>query len=650
MNASDVYTNFKKCGFDYGSSFQGISTAAHDSNAVVVGSISLDRLLSISTVNAGSVIHPASLDSVMQLAFLTLNANHAKRIPTQEVSTIDRMWISNEGLSPSSNSIVASASLDLDKPRNKTYSIFALSADNQHVRVVLEGLKTTTTQSPSSPSNSYTTNTIGGIPRLSSKEQFWYTFRTGPDVDMIPADAMLKRLDHICGPDVVGPTQYASALRLYLYFKMKEIKEFLSSTNFVPEKSHLRRYLQWIDWQLSMSDETTALSPIEISGNLRSHIEEQGEMGRFFLQVSDNALNVLRGNVDIVQLLFTGNNVEKFYQNQSFGSIYYQKLTAYLKDLSFKHSNMTILEVGAGTGSFTEHILNALSGEDGALNYAKYCFTDVSPAFFERTQSQFNKHKRKMTFSILDMEKDPNAQGFEEESYDMIAASNVLHVTTDLEKALHGLRKLLKPGGKLILHEVVRPDSIPASFVFGLLPGWWPASKDGRSMSPVVDEARWDTLLHSSGFSGADLCLRDYADQESHLMSIICTTADELPERENGCSSEVTVIVEPESSLQQDLAKDIISQLSTHGFNETRIVTLSDSIAEGNISPKSAIVTLFDAGEKALLSRLNTENFILLKNLLLSAKIILWVSNGGGYTPDPSHGMIDGFAKVFNIE
>ncbi|GAM42968.1 hypothetical protein TCE0_044f17402 [Talaromyces pinophilus] len=650
MNALEVYANLKNCGFDYGSSFQGISTAAHDCTMTVVGSISLDRPSSIPVVNAGSVIHPASLDSFMQLALLTFNAKGSKRIPTQEISGIDRMWISNEGLSPSAKSIVASARLDLDTPRNKTYSAFGLSEDNQYLRLVLEGLTTTTIKSPASTNKSNSVNSNSGIPSSPLKEQFWYTFRTGPDVDMIPAVAMLKRLDRTCGPDVVGPEEYASALRAYLYSKMQEIKDFLSSTNFIPEKPHLRKYVQWIDWQLSMSNEL-GLQPTEPISDLRSRIEEQGEMGRFFLQVSDNALNVLQRTVDIVQLLFTGNNVETFYQNQSFGSIYYQKLAAYLKDLSFKHPNMTILEVGAGTGSFTGHILNALSGDDdGAYNYAKYYFTDISPAFFERTRSQFEKHKHKMTFTILDMEKDPTTQGFEEGAFDMIAASNVLHVTPDLEKSLRGLRKLLKPGGKLILHEVVRPDSIPASFVFGLLPGWWPATKDGRSMSPVVDEARWNTLLRVSGFSGAEMCLRDYADQESHLMSIICATAEGLCGEENASGSEVTVVMEPESSLQQDLAASILWELSTHGFQKTRTVTLSDAVQVGAISPNSVLVTLFDTGEKALLSRLDTENFPLLKNLLLSARNILWVSNGGGRTPDPSHGMIDGFAKVFNTE
>ncbi|EEA25741.1 polyketide synthase, putative [Talaromyces marneffei ATCC 18224] len=650
MNASDVYANFKRCGFDYGSSFQGICTVAHDRTTTVVGSICLNRPLSISVANAESMIHPASLDSFMQLALLTLDAKGSSQIPTQEISAIDRIWISNEGLYPSDKSILASARLDLDTPRNKTYSVFGLSADNQHLRLVLEGLQTTTILSPSSPNNArYSMNSISGIPNVSSNEQFWYTFRTRADVDMIPADVLLKRLDCICGPDVSGPKQFTSALRAYLYLKMQEIKESLSSKSFVPEKLHLRQYMQWIDWQLSKSDEM-ALPPTESNSCLRSRIEEQGQMGRFFLQVADNALNVLRGSVDIVQLLFTGNNVESFYRNQSFGSIYYQKLAVYLNDLSFKHPNMTILEVGAGTGSFTDHILNALSGDDGARNFAKYYFTDISPAFFERAQKQFEKHKRRMDFTILDIEKDPVEQGFEQGAFDMIVASNVLHVTADLERTLRGLRRLLKRGGKLILHEVVRPDSIPTSFVFGLLPGWWPATEDGRSMSPVVDEARWDTLLRLSGFSGADLRLRDYADQESHLMSIICATAEGSGEDKNACA-ELAVVVEPGSSLQQDLAEAIIAQLSTHGFHATRIITLSaDSVQEGIVSRNSAIVTLFDAGEKALLSRLDNENFPLLKHLLLSSRNILWVSNGGGRTPDPSHGMIDGFAKVFNTE
>lgn len=649
MSASEVYNNFKRWGFDYGPSFQGISTAAHDGTAAVLGSICLGRPSSISADNAESVIHPASLDSFMQLALLTLHAKGFTRVPTQEISFIDRMWISNEGLSSSAKSIVASARVDTDTPSNKTYSAFAMSEDNQHLRLVLKGLRTVAIFPATSPNKSNTVSIISGMPSSSNKEQFWYTFRTRADVDMLPADAMLERLNHICGTDIVGPKQYMSALRAYLCLKMQEIRDFLSSNNFVPEKTHLRQYVKWLDWQLSMSNEM-ALPTTESIIELRSRIEGQGKMGQFFLRVSDNALNVLQGTVDIVQLLFTDDNIEKFYQNQSFGSIYYQKLAAYLKDLSFKYPNMTILEVGAGTGSFTEHMLNALSGDDRVHNYAKYYFTDVSAAFFERARSQFAKYMAGLTFTILDIEKDTVAQGYEEGSFDLIVASNVLHVTSDLEKALRGLRRLLKPGGRLILHEVVRPDSIPASFVFGLLPGWWPATKDGRSMSPVVDEARWDALLRQSGFSGADLCLRDYADQESHLMSIICATAEEdLLGSEAASNSEVTVVVESESSFQQYLARGIISQLSARGFQKIRTMTLENSYREDVIS-NSTIVTLFDVGERALFSRLDRENFPLLKSLLVSAKSILWVSNGGGRTSDPSHGMIDGFAKVFNTE
>jgi hypothetical protein len=230
----------------------------------------------------------------------------------------------------------------------------------------------------------------------------------------------------------------------------------------------------------------------------------------------------------------------------------------------------------------------------------------------------------------------------------MIVASNVLHVTADLGKSLHGLKKLLKPGGKLIMHEIVRPENIPASFVFGLLPGWWLAAKDGRSMSPVIDEAQWDALLVQSNFSGADFCLRDYTDQDAHSTSIICATAVKL-RKEDYAFLEATIVMESETSLRRHLADIVTSQLSSCGFHSTQIITLSDSAQDGVLSHSSAIVRLFDT-EIALLSRLDIEKFRLLKNLVTSTRKILWVSNGGGHSVDPSHGMIDGFAKIFHIE
>jgi SAM-dependent methyltransferase len=77
-----------------------------------------------------------------------------------------------------------------------------------------------------------------------------------------------------------------------------------------------------------------------------------------------------------------------------------------------------------------------------------------------------------MVLKKLDLEHNPQEQGFTPATYDLVLAGSVLHATSDLAKALKNIRQLVKPGGYFVLLEIVNPQ-IPTSNVgFGVLPGW----------------------------------------------------------------------------------------------------------------------------------------------------------------------------------
>ena len=91
-----------------------------------------------------------------------------------------------------------------------------------------------------------------------------------------------------------------------------------------------------------------------------------------------------------------------------------------------------------------------------------------------------------MTFNTLDIEKDVAKQGFAEQSFDVVIASLVLHATNNLEATMRNVRKLLKPGGYLLMLEITDNDPMRFGFIFGGLPGWWLGQNDGRMLSPCV--------------------------------------------------------------------------------------------------------------------------------------------------------------------
>lgn len=135
-----------------------------------------------------------------------------------------------------------------------------------------------------------------------------------------------------------------------------------------------------------------------------------------------------------------------------------------------------------------------------------YTFTDVSSGFFEKGAEVFSTHKDRMVFKTLDCGLDPTTQGYNEGTYDVVVASLVIHATPDLEITMRNIRKLLKPGGFLIVADGSNNGQPHGTggFIFGPLPGWWLGVDNGRPLSPFVSTAEWERLLKSSGFSGID--------------------------------------------------------------------------------------------------------------------------------------------------
>jgi SAM-dependent methyltransferase len=127
--------------------------------------------------------------------------------------------------------------------------------------------------------------------------------------------------------------------------------------------------------------------------------------------------------------------------------------------------------------------------------FAEYAYTDISPGFFEKAKERFSNVASHMRFQKLNLEFDPCSQGFSEGSYDVIVAGNVLHATTDLIQTLKYVKKLLRPGGKLIMGETTNLDNVRDGLVFGLLPGWWlrkqqwwSSSEEYQDQGPLLTE------------------------------------------------------------------------------------------------------------------------------------------------------------------
>jgi len=155
----------------------------------------------------------------------------------------------------------------------------------------------------------------------------------------------------------------------------------------------------------------------------------------------------------------------------AFGTSFNSNVAEYVGMIADKKPGLFILEIGAGTGGTTYHILERLRNEDGTSKAKRYFFTDISPGFLANAVDRFSKDASIMEFGTLNIEDNPTDQGFQPESFDLIVCANVLHATKSISETLANCYSVLKPGGKLVLSEVTI-KRIFCGFIMGTLPGW----------------------------------------------------------------------------------------------------------------------------------------------------------------------------------
>lgn len=300
----------------------------------------------------------------------------------------------------------------------------------------------------------------------------------------------------------------------------------------------LQRYVAWMQHYVDRNAGSHVASQGGVGtwNNLALHllleeVDEARPQWMMVTTVARNLLPILKGEVDPLQLVFDTNLAKSLY-TELFDTVWGTRLHRFLELATHQNPKMEILEVGAGTGAFTSHIMKAfqlLEKQTGGSSFAKYSYTDISPAFFESAKERFHDFEDRIEFSTLDMERNIAAQGFQTGQYDVVVVGSVLHATVDLVATIRNVRQLLKPGGYLLLLEITAPEQISVNFAFGVLPGWWSAKESWRKWCPVVDEDQWDRLFRENGFSRNEMVLKDYNDDNCHFTSIIASIAQDDP-------------------------------------------------------------------------------------------------------------------------
>ncbi|MEV8517155.1 amino acid adenylation domain-containing protein [Dactylosporangium sp. NPDC051484] len=218
---------------------------------------------------------------------------------------------------------------------------------------------------------------------------------------------------------------------------------------------------------------------------------------------------ILRGEVNATEIMFPGSSmrlVQNFYRGNALTDSFNQVLRDALAGLvdawaaveDSADRPFQVVELGAGTGATTEVLLPVLAPHAARV---RYHVTDVSSRFLEHGAERFAATYPFARFKVLDLEREPAQQGFVVGSADVVVATNVVHATRDLRETLRRAKTLLRPGGWLLLNELIAVREI-VTLCGGVLEGWWRFDDPSLRIvdSPLVERDTWRQLLWEAGF------------------------------------------------------------------------------------------------------------------------------------------------------
>lgn len=651
VKAPVMYGELQAYGLEYGPSFQALDDISFDSQGQAVATIlPYKPFEGISSSELSPTVHPSTLDCVFQLMFVALA--RCRRISSQTMvpTRLSRLWISSAGIGHAETGHEkANTKAQMLSKRNASCSTSVLSEPDLQLKLQVDELEVTAISDAQ-------TDSIPNDARHICHHMSWKV-----DLDTMSQ----KQIQDYCQTSQKAeaePIEWFCDMKLMATCFAAQSLDELRKSNQVPVPS-MQRHGSWLRKKVDDSlaemphdqrqQRKALLHSNDILSALCDKLAPINRRGSLFVKVGRNLAQILLGEIDPLQLLFSDEKLmASFYEELNTSGKGLEMAKVYLDAMIHKNPDLRFLEIGAGTGATTGSILSVLREPESGPRYENYMFTDVSASFFEKAQERFSDCDR-LLYCVLNIEDDLSSQGFEEAQYDVIIAAQVLHATKKLAATIGNTRRLLKPGGKLILLEMTTPERILTGFIPGLLPGWWLGTEHYRRESPCVSEATWDDLLKRNDFSGTDMVFHDYDSVECHGWSLIVSTAispqeDMQKSRILRAQSIPALILDKRSSFQQRLALHTMNAFST--TKEAVCLLGWDDLAEAPNLQSQHFIVLSDV-EGLLLGDIGERTFSSIQKLLTSAKSVVWVNNGGHKSSSAPHwAVIDGLSRVSRNE
>ncbi|KAL9616313.1 MAG: hypothetical protein Q9160_008808 [Pyrenula sp. 1 TL-2023] len=639
VNIKEFYEHLRDLGLDYGPTFASVQFAKSAPNKCVSTIAIPDTAATMPCAFEHPVrIHPATADSILHGLFAALqHENGPLANPILPVS-VDELRVFADLKSITGHLLDVYTTTERKDRRVVKASMLVHDHGlaDRRPRIIVSGLTCTTLAKDTR------VHDIGEDSNLA------YNIEWADDVDLLSPDDICR----LCA-DIVPLPEEESVVRSREqagFYLMEKSLQAISADEVCSFSDHHRKlWVCMIHFVSLVRNQQLGISTqhwVAANGAERDrHIEQVSACdaeGDLLCHVGKNMPAILRKEGEALSIMIEDGRLDAYYKENARFHRNYQAAASYLNLLGHKSPHLTILEIGGGTGGATLPILEALGGDiDGKPpRIVRFDFTDISSGFFDAAKEKLTLWNDLITYGKLDIEHDPLQQGYQSSAYDVIVAANVLHATKSLHHTLSNVRKLLKPGGRLILIELTR-ERITTSTIFGTLPGWWAGEYDGRHKGPTLEEEEWNSLLRRSGFSGLEAAVWDSPGEAEHQGSMMVSRAIET-EYEPDIESRNVVLIDHEHATP--LNHSLTHRLAESGFKVAPETLLT-------AEPRGTVCLVLCELTKPILSDMCSERFEAMKRIFTTAHGVLWITRGGQIGPEsPDSSLVTGLSRTVRSE
>ncbi|EAS31990.3 iterative type I polyketide synthase [Coccidioides immitis RS] len=657
LDAGKVYENLETIGMKYGPLFRNLSnlSVSGKRKGTIFGEMKVPNLGSVMPKGYihPHVIHPTTLDNTLVAGLVAICDDIGQTVLKHPMvpTFIKEAWISTGISSQEGTKFRCYGEVSTAAYESYDYSSKCWDLEANEPRIMLSGVRMT----PLASDNTSESN-----------------IQIGYGIDWKPAINVLETKEFLDLDPVMAKTPYEEQLSAAVNLQLGTalmiadgLADLKENPPAKPLEGHMKIYFDWMERVIAeLESGTLQHVPLEL---FKKYSEDKGLKeqlyeslkrdyatdGEILIRSGVQIAPVVREEIDPLYLLFGQDDLlARHYEEVIVLNDGLRTVQNYLSMVSDNFNGLEILEVGSGTGSFTKLMLKSLCprSEDGqnghgAGKIANYTFTDISPSFFSKAKERLEPWKDLLTFHKLDIGTDPLAQGFSAAKYDIIVANNVLHATPDLQKTLEHCRLMLKPGGKFLIQEGVRPDIHWVSLVFGQLPGWWLSKEPVRKWCPYITVPEWNSFLQDAGFSGLDIDIpSSHFPELAHVSTMVATAVEDTSK--SGVKDKEVVILCHVSENETDLIAELKAEIANDlGATNCLVLQPCDLVEKG--MSDAICISLLEL-QTPVIFDLSEEEFKRVQCFLSSCRKLLWIT--GDSRVEPAFNMINGMLRTIRWE